>query len=198
MHTGTDTDLLQRLLGGQGDRPTGIGSLNLRALSPLHRALLVLDGTVTTFLESYTLEPMEIALLAQGTHVLEQQHRWLDAPRGTELWLRQVFIRGTHSREVYAYAVSLVVPSRLPSEAREALQLQGAGIGRVIGEAALESRREILWLGRESRDALRPEVRSEVQGNLLVRAYRIIIGGQVVALVHEAFPYNQDRTPSLE
>ena len=53
--------------------------INMRALSPFHRALLVIDGTVTTFLEAYTLEPIEVVKIGQAVQELAAESPWLDA-----------------------------------------------------------------------------------------------------------------------
>ncbi len=49
----------------QASRPPELDELDLRTLTPFQRALLVLDGTVTKFIEAYTMEPLDIIRLAQ-------------------------------------------------------------------------------------------------------------------------------------
>lgn len=180
----------------QTSRPPELGELNLRTLTPFQRALLVLDGTVTKFIEAYTMEPLEIIRLAQDQRPLPQYHPWLDAPEGTVVALRQVLIRSRYSRTFYTYAVSLLVLDRLPEHVRHGVERQGEGIGRLLNDTALETRREVLWYGREHLQNL-PEPVSEISdGHFISRAYRIIANGLPVALINEKFPAVSDSWPS--
>lgn len=193
---GQPFDPLQDLLHAQSDKPPELDAVNLRALTPFQRALLVLDGTVTKFIEAYTMQPLEIIRLDQATEVLERDHHWLAAPKGTHVGLRQVLIHSKYRREAYAYAVSLLVFERLPEHVRHGIEVQGEGIGRLLNDMALETRREVLWYGREHLDEL-PEIVQRRAGNdFISRTYRIISKGQPIALINEKFPVGLDRPPS--
>ena len=50
----------------QASRPPELGELDLRTPTPLQRALLVLDGTVTKFIEAYTMKPLDIVRLGSA------------------------------------------------------------------------------------------------------------------------------------
>ena len=58
-------DPLAGLMTAQASRPPELGDLELRMPSLFQRALMVLDGTVTKFIEAYTMEPLDIVRLAQ-------------------------------------------------------------------------------------------------------------------------------------
>ena len=64
--------------------------MNLSQVTPFQRSLLVIDGTVTQFIEAYTFSPVEVVLLHQETQTLPTDHVWLDADKGTEIIDRQV------------------------------------------------------------------------------------------------------------
>jgi len=180
----------------QASRPPELGDLDLSTLTAFQRALLVLDGTVTKFIEAYTMEPLDIIRLAQDHQQLPQYHPWLEAPEGTTVALRQVLIQGRCSRIFYTYAVSLLILDRLPEPVRDGVERQGEGIGRLLNDTALETRREVLWCGREHLQNL-PEPVSEVSdGHFISRAYRIIANGEPVALINEKFPAAPDNWPS--
>ena len=49
----------------QAERPAGLEAVIAAELTPLQRALLVIDGTVTTFLEAWVLEPVLVTRLWQ-------------------------------------------------------------------------------------------------------------------------------------
>ena len=74
---------LDGVMLAQASRPPVLEALDLQALSPFQRALLVLDGTVTKFIEAYTLEPLEIIRLAQDQHKLSHADPWLEVPQDT-------------------------------------------------------------------------------------------------------------------
>lgn len=152
---------LDGVMLAQASRPPALEALDLQALSPFQRALLVLDGTVTKFIEAYTLEPLEIIRLAQDQHKLSHADPWLEAPQDTIVALRQVLISGRQSKTFYTYAVSQLVLDRLPESVREGVERQGEGIGRLLNDTALETRREVLWCGREYLPTL-PEPVGEV------------------------------------
>ncbi len=181
-------DPFRDLLPNSDTRPDDLGTVDLRALSPFQRVLLVNDGTVTKVLEAYTLEPVESIRLKQETRQLERDYAWLEAPLGTEVVARQVLLHGRHSATTYAYAVSLLVIARLPAELLCNLAVEPAGLGRVLLNSQIENRREILWHGRECVDDL-PEGIAQLTGNTFIsRTYRIIAGGQPIMLIHEKFP----------
>jgi len=168
----------------------------LSTLTAFQRALLVLDGTVTKFIEAYTMEPLNIIRLAQDHHQLPQYHSWLEAPDGTTVALRQVLIQGRCSRIFYTYAASLLVLDRLPEPVRDGVERQGERIGRLLNDTTLETRREVLWCEKEHSQNL-PEPVSEVSdGHFTNRAYRIFANGEPVALINEKFPAASDNWPS--
>lgn len=176
------------LLSAQASRPRGLQTVNLRALTPFQRALLSIDGTVTKFIEAYMLEPVESILLAQQTQLLSEEHHWLELPAGSEVIARQVLLRGRYSATVYAYAISLLATQRLAPTLLGDLAAEPAGIGRVLLNSHMETRREILWYGREQLPEL-PEAIAHYTGNeFLSRTYRIVANGQPMMLINEKFP----------
>ena len=48
-------DPLTDILVAQTSKPEGLKPLNFRTLNPFQRALMVIDGTVTKFIEAYTM-----------------------------------------------------------------------------------------------------------------------------------------------
>jgi len=139
-----------------------------------------------------TLEPIEAVRLQQQTQLLTTAHRWLEAPANTKVIARQVLLRGRYSSAIYAYAVSLVAPTRLPATLLRELDTEPAGIGRVLLNSQIENRREILWYGYEHLTDLPEEINQLMGDKFPSRTYRIIAGGQPVMLINEKFPMNTD------
>jgi len=176
------------LFNTQQARPAHLGHIDLRTLTPFQRALLVIDGTVTKFLEAYTLEPVEVVLLKQEIQALAADHKWLALSADTEIVARQVLLRGRYSATVYVYAVSLLVQDRLPSDMLGHLKVEPSGLGRVLLNSQIENRREILWYGHESLDNLPAEIGHHTGNDFISRTYRIIAGGKPTMLINEKFP----------
>ena len=179
---------LSDLLIAQVDRPPQLQDANLRALTPFQRALLSIDGTVTKFIEAYTMEPVTVSLIDQDAHNLEVDHPWLDIASGTRVISRQVLLQGKYSKTLYAYAVSLLVHDQLPEIVREDLKDHPGGIGRVLIKNRLETRREVLWYGREHIEDLPEPVCTLTDGRFISRTYRIICQGNPFMLINEKFP----------
>ncbi|MEM9461355.1 MAG: chorismate pyruvate-lyase family protein [Myxococcota bacterium] len=162
--------------------------LDSSTLTPFHRVLLEIDGTVTKFLESQTKERIDVLKVSQAQRSLPRAHEWLRAPAGTTVSARQVILCGHDSHELYAYAVSLLVPERMPAPIREELQASDKGIGRLLREHRLETYREVLWTGRERRETLPPALARYSGGGLVSRTYRVLYRGAPIMLIHEKFP----------
>jgi chorismate-pyruvate lyase len=184
------------LFVAQFTRPKHLEQINLRSLTPFQRALLVLDGTVTKFIEAFTMEPVEIVRLGQATRNLLEDHPWLAAPKGTSVIARQVQLRGRYSYTFHAYAVSLIVQDRLPDPIRRGLEEDQEGLGRILLQSQLETFREVLWYGKEHGVELPPEIREQGNGEFFSRTYRIMVHRQPIMLITEKFPIQPDVLPS--
>ena len=181
-------DPLQDLLSPQAIKPVHLNDIDMRQLQPFQRALLVIDGTVTKFLEAYFLEPVEVALLEQNTQDLLDEHPWLEVPKGTEVIARQVILRGRYSATVYSYAISLLVPSRMPPSMLKSLEIEPSGIGRVLLNSQIETRRDILWYGHEELESLPEEIERHTGNEFISRTYCIVANDAPVMLINEKFP----------
>ena len=185
-------DPFQELLQNPEVRSLTLRKIDLRTLTPFQRTLLAIDGTVTKYLETYTLEPIEVVRLRQETQILRDPHAWLETPPETEVLAREVLLRGAYSATVYAYAVSLLVPARLPEALLQSLEEEPGGIGRALLGSRIENRRELLWYGREQASRLPEDIRALTGDDFLSRAYCIIVGGRPVMLINEKFPVHVD------
>jgi chorismate-pyruvate lyase len=189
-------DPLKDLFVAQSVKPSQLGEINLRALGPFQRALLMIDGTVTKFIEAYRLEPVEIIRLRQMTQLLPTDHLWLGASKGTAIIAREVILRSKYSHTVFAYATSLIVPERIPDTARQDLELNDKGLGHMLLNSRMETYRELLWYGKEHTKGLPESICQLINSELLSRTYRIIACGQPLMLINEKFPFDDDRLPS--
>jgi chorismate-pyruvate lyase len=176
------------LFKAQDQRPANLQDIDLEDQSPLLRALLVIDGTVTTFLEAYALEPIEIQRISQESLSLMADNPWLEAGAGAPVVSRKVMLLGCETGRLYAWAESLIVQDRLCSPIQKGLEQEPGGLGRILVDSEIESRREGLWYGREQITDLPERVHSLCDGDFLTRTYRLIAGGTPLMMITERFP----------
>jgi len=190
-------DPFNELLDTRGSCTLSSSDMQLDRLSLFQRGLLTLDGTVTRYLEACSLEPVEVIRLNQCHACLPDEHAWLQTPAGTAVIKREVLLRGERSTVIYAYALSLLVISRLPDSLLQGLDAEKGSVGRVLLGNQVESRREMLWYGRQHLNGLSPELSAQTGDSFLSRTYRIITGGQPVILISEKFPENMTTPPPI-
>ncbi len=186
-------DPLEELFIAQFAAPQELKPVNLRAITPYQRALMSIDGTVTKFIEAFRMEPVRVTVISQEYRALAEDHEWLEAAAGTAVIAREVTLQGALTNRFYAFAPSLLVVERLPSAVREQLADHPHGIGRIISEANLETRRDILWYGREELD---PPPSGTKHAMYLSRTYRIIDRERPLMLINEKFPTGDELLPS--
>lgn len=187
-------DPAARLFLAQDRRPAGLAPVAPDALSPLQRALLVIDGTVTIFLSAWAMEPILVTPLGQRATVLPGSGgapaaAWLEAPAGTPVVERTVLLTGAHSHRLFACAESVICSERLPAALRDGLVSGTQSLGQLLLMPGFESRREGLWYGREQPGLLPPEVTARVPPDFLTRTYRVSSASQPLMVITERFPW---------
>ncbi|MBM4221865.1 MAG: DUF98 domain-containing protein [Gammaproteobacteria bacterium] len=179
----------------QAERPGGLEAVSAAELTPLQRALGVIDGTVTTFLEAWALEPVLVTRLWQRPHTLAVPDRWLELPAGATLTERAVLLSGARSRGFFAFAESRINAGRLPAAMRGALEAGVGGLGQILLASGLESRREGLWCGRERMRSLPEPVAALTDGDFLTRSYRVTAAGLPLMQITERFAWRPIALP---
>lgn len=183
---------MKALFVAQNDKPATLREINLARLTPFQRGLLVTDGTVTRFIEAYTLAPVEVVLLQQVKQTLSDEHIWLQLPPGEEVISRQVVLQ-THLQDesspiIHTYADSLIVPKRLPKSILDGLASDKQGLGGLLRCSGLETRRELLWCGIETLTNLPPTIAPLDGETFISRAYRVFKNQVPLVLINEKFP----------
>ncbi len=183
-----DFDPFARVFVAQAARPAGIEPVDAAALDAFQRALLAIDGTVTQFIEAWALEPVEVVRLDQCELSLPASEPWLALDAGARVIRRRVMLCGAVSGRFYTWADSLIAAERVGAPMRHGLECEGGGIGRIIIDAGLESRREALWYGRDRPADVPAEVSVHHHGAFLVRTYRLLAEARPLMLITERFP----------
>ena len=183
---------MKALFVAQDHKPETLKRINLAQLTAFQRGLLVADGTVTRFIEAYTLMPVEVTLLQQTKQTLSTGHTWLQLSAGAEIISRQAVLhthsRGKSSPRIHTYADSLIVPKRLPESILNGLESDKQGLGGLLQHSDLETRRELLWCGIEVLTDL-PSAVAHLEGEKFIsRAYRVLANQEPLMMINEKFP----------
>lgn len=180
-------ELAADLFTAQARRPPGLAPVALGDLTPYQRALLAVDGTLTRFVEAYWLEPVTVVRLAQRETRLPAPDAWLELPAGAPVIERRVLLHGATTNRFFLWADSRIAVGRLDAGMRRGLDEEEGGLGRILLEQALETRREGLWFGRERPADVPPPVAARWPGEFLVRTYRVFNARAPIMLITERF-----------
>src|SRR5262245_53884621 len=160
--------------------------IDVSALDPLHRVLLVTDGTLTETLEAIFLEPIELVRVGQRNVKANASHALLEPADGETVVERKILLRGSRTGTNYVYAESLIAADRLGPEFRHGLVESDVPLGRLWIERKLETFKEFLEVRCEPAAQI-PEFGPDVS-TLLVRTYRVYSAGRPVFVITEHFP----------
>jgi chorismate-pyruvate lyase len=164
-------------------------AMDMEALPPFLRTLLVTDGTVTKSLEAFFWENVKVEQRWQEQCSLTQDLPSINAKIGDYALKRDVLLRGCSSNDVYAYATSFLLTDLLDEKVKNELIEGKIGIGELLREIGLETYREVVDFGREvyqinEKDSEKPEFVEAIY-----RTYVINIGGKPAIQITERFPY---------
>jgi chorismate-pyruvate lyase len=169
----------------QGERPRHLRPVPIGVLAPELRALLCTDGTVVRALEMHALCRAAVTVVAEDERpVPPEVAPCLSIAAGTAATMRRVLISTATWPEPAVCAESWIVYSRLPDGFSSLLGDSVQGIGQVLAEGHLESRRELLWWGLS---APPPWASRPLVSPTLVRTYRVMCGGRVAIVISEHF-----------
>lgn len=158
-------------------------TLDFNHLPPFLRTLLTTDGTVTKSLESFFWEPVKVENLGQQRMTLAADESLINRKAGQQVLHRNIQLRGTKSKKIYAKASSLICLEMLEPEIARSLEEGKMGIGELLRECGLETYREILDIGELISDKTDTSSSREIW-----RTYRIVMEHQPVIQVTETFP----------
>lgn len=164
-------------------------SLDIEALPPFLRVLLITDGTVTKSLEAFYWEHVAVESIRQSEVALADECPWLDLKKGDRVLEREVRLVGKDSGVVYAYCKSLLKLDALSEQLRSDLLSGKIGIGEMLRERGLETYREVVDMGRKIDETLAPMFNTTKCGDLIYRTYRVRLHHEPTMLITEDFPY---------
>ena len=189
------SDRLHALFVAQAAKPSTLEDIKPSRLTPLQRALLVTDGTVTRLIEAYTFSPVEVVPLRETERTLDIEHAWLELPIGDPVVTREVVLQtpatGMQDPQIHAYAISHIVYQRLPSSVMEGLKARAGGLGALLQRTIWETRRDLLWWGIERATDLPDTIGHLESKPFLSRTYRVVAKKEPLMLITEKFPLDE-------
>ena len=163
------------------------GDFDASSLDLLQRILLISDGTLTDTLEAAFLEPIALRKVALEIVPAGGPNPELELVGGESVMERKIFLCGEASGRRYVYAESVLVLDRLPARFRGELVESNMPMGRLWSEHKLETWKELLAVERHPMGNL-AACFGTVDGDCLVRRYRVISGGRPLMSIAEHFP----------
>ncbi|MEP0357634.1 MAG: chorismate pyruvate-lyase family protein [Paraglaciecola sp.] len=163
-------------------------AMDMEALPPFLRTLLVTDGTVTKSLEAFFWENIKVEKRWQEEFILTMDLPFIQAKVDDLTLKREVILRGVSTNDIYAYATSYL-RTELLDENIKAQMIEGKiGIGELLREIGLETYREIVDFGREVFQAYNRLDGEPEYVETIYRTYIIHIGGKPAMQITERFP----------
>jgi chorismate-pyruvate lyase len=163
-------------------------AMDMEALPPFLRTLLVTDGTVTKSLEAFFWENIRVEKRWQEPVWLPTDLPFIDAKSGDHVLKRDVVLEGCSTGDIYAYATSYLRMDLLDDKVKAQMIEGKIGIGELLREIGLETYREIVDFGREIFQTNNPEKGEAEYIEAIYRTYVINIGGKAAMQITERFP----------
>jgi chorismate-pyruvate lyase len=163
-------------------------------IPPILRTLLVSDGTVTKFLEAFYWEPVQVKRLFHEDRPAEKDIVPLDIKAGDSVLHRRVLLQGMISKNVYGYAASFIRTDLLWASVRDDLVQGRLGIGELLRDRRVETYRELLTYESSPAGELARDLACQENAMVIMRSYRILIGGKPCLFISEHFPVHHFET----
>ena len=163
--------------------------LDIAAMPPILRTLLVTDGTVTKTLAAYFWEEIDVQQISQFSDLLEEEVKALECHKGDTVLLRNVRLCGKDSGDIYAFCPSIINPAHLPEEVRQQLIGGQIGIGEILRDKGLETYRQVVDVFREINQEVLPGYSSDYSGEFICRTYLVYFDHKPIIQITEKFPY---------
>ncbi|MEP1552624.1 MAG: chorismate pyruvate-lyase family protein [Paraglaciecola sp.] len=163
-------------------------AMDMEALPPFLRTLLVTDGTVTKSLEAFFWENIKVEKRWQEECILTMDLPFIQAKVDDLTLKREVILRGVSTNDIYAYATSYLRTELLDENIKTQMVEGKIGIGELLREIGLETYREIVDFGREVFQAYNRLDGEPEYVETIYRTYIIHIGGKPAMQITERFP----------
>lgn len=169
------------------------GAMDLHEIAPgtLARVLATTDGTVATIIEAYAGEPVSVVKLAERFEAGDSHTPELAVEPGERILRRTVVLRGLESGSNFLHAECVIRADHLPPEVLTELVSTNTPLRRTLTQRRIGSFEEMIGGGREPAGRSGRYFDVDPSASMIVRRYRILIGGEPVILITERFPVDR-------
>ena len=157
-------------------------------LSGFQRILLKANGTVTSLLEAYLSEPIQVVKLSENLAKMQLELPNIKSNQEEQVIVRKVLLQGKMSRRNFIYADSLILIDNLDERFSHQLLNTKMPIGKLWSEQKVEIFKEIIDSGIEPANELSNYFTIEPEDNLLFRTYSVFSQGKITMIITEKFP----------
>ncbi len=165
-----------------------LDGIDVQSLSPLHRILLITDGTLTEILEAHFLEHVQLIKLSQHVVTATASHAQFEPDEKEKFLERKVLLRGSNSGNTYVYAESMIAMERLNPRLYDQLLNSNTPLGRLWLEHKLETFKELTEIKCQPANDLSQHFGCAASSPLLSRTYRVVTNAKPVMIISEYFP----------
>lgn len=158
------------------------------ATGSLPRILLAADGTLTSVLEAYADEPVQVVKLSQAFEAGDGQSPHIAIGAGEQVLSRSVLLRGMRSGINYVHAECLIRADRLPPGVLEPLVSTTTPLRTILADRRIGTFRDLVDAGVEAAGTCGRWFDVTAAAPLVTRTYRILISQEPVILITEKFP----------
>lgn len=157
-------------------------------LSSFQRMLLTANGTVTSLLEAYLSESIQVIKLAEDLVNMKLDFPSIKLNGEERVIVRKVLLQGKNSHHNFIYADSLILINNLDEQFSYKLLNTKIPIGKLWVEQKVETFKEIIDSGKEAANELARHFCIKPEENLLFRTYSVSSQGKVTMIITEKFP----------
>uniref|UniRef100_A0A7J2TKE0 DUF98 domain-containing protein n=1 Tax=Archaeoglobus fulgidus TaxID=2234 RepID=A0A7J2TKE0_ARCFL len=155
-------------------------------MNPIHRILLITDGSITAIIEAFTQKSVMVETLVQKiVKADEEVADRLGIMTGEDVNYRVVYLKA--GGVIYAKAISYTPLKRLQNSFKDDLIRADIPIGKIMKMHKIEARREIRW-GKVVKDETLASEFGVKKPFFIVRNYGIIHKNEVLIDITEFFP----------
>ncbi len=161
---------------------------SLATLSPVLRALLVTDGTITKTLEAFFWEPIDVELLLHVEAGSDRDYPEMAVQAKDPVLRRRVVLRGRFTGSAYAFAETLIASDAFPPDFQRMLIEGRKGVGELLREWRLETYRELMAVEHTEAGQWAGYLGLKTTARVTLRRYNICHKGRAAIQITEVFP----------
>ncbi|MDB9375783.1 chorismate--pyruvate lyase family protein [Nodularia sphaerocarpa] len=157
-------------------------------LSAFQKILLTANGTVTSMLEAYSSESIQVVKLSEQLDNIALELPNIKLNQQEQVMARKVLLQGKISCRNFIYADSLILINNLGEKFRNELFNTNKPIGQIWSEQKVETFKEIINHGKESANELAIYFNIKPEENVFFRTYSVSSQGKITMIITEKFP----------